>query len=572
MLLLVVGARPVVGQCTTASTESVCASQDGADKTGTAHTCKDSTTACFSDLAQWQKDSVVATHNKLREHHGSCPVTYSDTIAAWTKASAGFQTTCKDMKLTHNASPPKNDATGDTYGENIYFKGSQVQLQDWDPANGVFTWYCKEEACYDYNAAVFTPNSGHFTQVVWKQSTEVGCALCHVKGTQWTSLYFMCNYLSAGNYGGQFAANVLEPDTAPTGCPTPQPTPAPLPPAPAGEDECASSPCGAGGASGQTCADPDRTTGGTYVCTCAGDASVTALGKPAACGANECDAKPCGDGQTCEDPDTSAAGNYRCECSNGVAQTGAAAACESDECAAAAAPCGAGQTCDDPNFAADSLRDYVCTCTSDTAVTATGRPAACPVNECESKAKACGKEQTCADQDQFSENDFVCTCEANATLTRTGGPAACQEDECASDPCADGQTCEDPVHSFSSLLDYTCTCANKAAATGAKAECAGECAGTACGDDQACEDPDPSASSKGDFICTCGNSTRVGEPADCDVVCCWGSGGKGTSCPCDLYTYAPAWKEMLEREAARPITEGVPSAVTTEQVLNGRAT
>ena len=44
---------------------------------------------------------------------------------------------------------------------------------------------------------------GHFTQVIWKGSTRLGCAQCR-------SLY-VCQYAPAGNYMGQFAQNVLPP-------------------------------------------------------------------------------------------------------------------------------------------------------------------------------------------------------------------------------------------------------------------------------------------------------------------------------------------------------------------------
>jgi hypothetical protein len=59
----------------------------------------------------------------------------------------------------------------------------------------------------------FFTEKGHFTQVVWKASTELGVGWATGRNG-WT--YFCCNYAPAGNYQGQFRANVL-----PLGTPLP---------------------------------------------------------------------------------------------------------------------------------------------------------------------------------------------------------------------------------------------------------------------------------------------------------------------------------------------------------------
>ena len=59
------------------------------------------------------------------------------------------------------------------------------------------------------------PETGHMTQVVWKDSTEVGCAVAE---TKWNpgSCIWACNYSNPGNVQGNtdaatiasYAANV----------------------------------------------------------------------------------------------------------------------------------------------------------------------------------------------------------------------------------------------------------------------------------------------------------------------------------------------------------------------------
>jgi len=55
---------------------------------------------------------------------------------------------------------------------------------------------------------------GHFSQLVWKGTTKVGCATQYCSGGlanvgQYVAPYFtVCNYGSPGNYAGEYADNV----------------------------------------------------------------------------------------------------------------------------------------------------------------------------------------------------------------------------------------------------------------------------------------------------------------------------------------------------------------------------
>eukprot|EP01061_Rhynchopus_euleeides_P011141 TRINITY_DN206_c0_g2_i5.p2 TRINITY_DN206_c0_g2~~TRINITY_DN206_c0_g2_i5.p2 ORF type:complete len:203 (+),score=51.44 TRINITY_DN206_c0_g2_i5:24-611(+) len=179
---------------------------------------------------------------------------------------------------------------------------SGIDSHTWDVAEGVKNWYCQEEGCYNYNSPGYSGSTGHFTAVVWKASTEIGCAVCHIPDQWYNKVYLMCNYKEAGNFQGRFPENVLSPDTAPSGCAG----------APPSEDECGTTPCG----TDQTCNDPDQTNSGDYTCTCKSDTSIVATGQGATCTKDECDDKPCGDDQTCNDPDTGAKTlhDYVCTC------------------------------------------------------------------------------------------------------------------------------------------------------------------------------------------------------------------------------------------------------------------
>ncbi len=52
--------------------------------------------------------------------------------------------------------------------------------------------------------------SGHFTQVVWEKSTELGIAYATYKDGEWNKVVVVGNYYPAGNVTSQFEENVKQ--------------------------------------------------------------------------------------------------------------------------------------------------------------------------------------------------------------------------------------------------------------------------------------------------------------------------------------------------------------------------
>ena len=327
------------------------------------------------------------------------------------------------------------------------------------------------------------------------------------------------------------------------------------------EDECSTTPCGAG----QTCSDPDTTAASKndYVCQCS-TGTGSKVGGMAACKLDECDASPCGSGQTCADAndDASSTGDYMCKC--GSPQTGekmgGAATCALDECLST--PCASGQTCDDPVKTPGSLLDFVCTCANK--AKATGASAVCEVDEC-AAADACGTagDQDCNDPNKSSgsQHDFECTCKADATIKQVDGAATCTANECDSNPCdaSQSQVCNDPSPTFSSVKDYTCTCPNGVKATGGSVpKCiVDECAADPCGSDQTCKDPDTTANMLHDFTCTCKSDTSITKK-DGAATC---SKNECDSDPCDSSQNQKCNDPMQTRDSIGDFTCTCPNGV-----------
>jgi len=139
-----------------------------------------------AEIEQW-----LQAHNDYRALHGSPDVTWNTTVEASAQAYA-------------NTCPSGHSGSG--YGENIAF-ATYTQT----PQNVVDRWYA-EEQYYDYNNPGFsldpTKAIGHFTQVVWMSTTQIGCGCATGCSGTYQSIC-VCQYYPAGNVIGQYAANVF---------------------------------------------------------------------------------------------------------------------------------------------------------------------------------------------------------------------------------------------------------------------------------------------------------------------------------------------------------------------------
>ena len=68
------------------------------------------------------------------------------------------------------------------------------------------SWY-SEIKSYNYRSPGFSSDTGHFTQVIWKSSTQLGIGIAFANNN--TNVYVVANYYPPGNALGSFPANVL---------------------------------------------------------------------------------------------------------------------------------------------------------------------------------------------------------------------------------------------------------------------------------------------------------------------------------------------------------------------------
>lgn len=91
------------------------------------------------------------------------------------------------------------------YGENVYMS-SNTRLSDSDAAKEATTLWFNEGSSYRYNNR-FSSSTGHFTQVIWKDSSRLGIGVARSS----RGVYVCANYDPPGNVMSQFAQNVLRP-------------------------------------------------------------------------------------------------------------------------------------------------------------------------------------------------------------------------------------------------------------------------------------------------------------------------------------------------------------------------
>jgi hypothetical protein len=104
--------------------------------------------------------------------------------------------------------PTLTHKKGGPYGENLAagYPSPLLAIDAW----------AAEEPSYNYAKKKFTEHNGHFTQLVWQATTQVGCANVQCDGDI-QGQYLVCEYSPRGNIVGQFGENVRKPGLSSTG-------------------------------------------------------------------------------------------------------------------------------------------------------------------------------------------------------------------------------------------------------------------------------------------------------------------------------------------------------------------
>lgn len=132
-----------------------------------------------SGLNKFQK-TMLEEHNAKRSlHQGVGSLTWSSTLAAYAQQYADSYSCPSNGQLTHS---------GGSYGENL--------ASGYSDKGTVDAWY-DEIKQYSYSSPGFSEATGHFSQLIWKGSKQLGCA--YKKCNNEWGTYVVCEYYPMGN-------------------------------------------------------------------------------------------------------------------------------------------------------------------------------------------------------------------------------------------------------------------------------------------------------------------------------------------------------------------------------------
>ena len=146
--------------------------------------------------------ALVKRHNTLRKKHSASSLT---KLAAIAKLA---QKTVNNCKLKGDLIHSGTSYNGQWMGQNLYVSSGVPTGAD--VAND---WY-SENVNYNYNTGNAKNNGviGHFTQLVWKSTKNIGCAVAVGAWNGYKNSYYVgCNYFPGGNVLGQYTKNVGKP-------------------------------------------------------------------------------------------------------------------------------------------------------------------------------------------------------------------------------------------------------------------------------------------------------------------------------------------------------------------------
>lgn len=165
-------------------------SSGSSSATGTSSSAVSSSLVDPGDLNDIEQ-RLLAHHNELRTLHGAPNMTWNWELTEFAADYAANNFSCENVELIHSGGP---------YGENLAagYVGGESPVQ---------AWYDEIEL-YDYDNPEFTVETGHFTQLIWDTSVELGCAIVMCDNA-WRQ-YTICQYYPRGNIVGNDEESTAE--------------------------------------------------------------------------------------------------------------------------------------------------------------------------------------------------------------------------------------------------------------------------------------------------------------------------------------------------------------------------
>ncbi|MEU1589047.1 CAP family protein [Micromonospora sp. NPDC005710] len=145
---------------------------------------------------------VLKRVNELRKKHGSPALSLDPELVEYAKSRASFM--AEKDNLTHEGLRSET-------GENASWAGASAGPTAGSGTAAVDSWY-SEISNYDFATGKPIDSKediGHFTALVWKNTTKLGVGRVVGQGTEYWETYIVANFSPPGNMAGQYVMNVV---------------------------------------------------------------------------------------------------------------------------------------------------------------------------------------------------------------------------------------------------------------------------------------------------------------------------------------------------------------------------
>ncbi|XP_041997551.1 pathogenesis-related protein PR-1-like [Salvia splendens] len=137
--------------------------------------------------ASSSKSQFLSVQNAARAALRLPPLAWDRRIAQFAASYARRRRA--DCELRHSGGP---------YGENIFWGSGGA----WTAGQAAAEWVAeRREYSYKSNSCADGRQCGHYTQIVWRETTRMGCA--RVVCDRGRGVFVICNYNPPGNYVGE---------------------------------------------------------------------------------------------------------------------------------------------------------------------------------------------------------------------------------------------------------------------------------------------------------------------------------------------------------------------------------
>ena len=137
---------------------------------------------------------ILELHNELRKTYNLPELKLNDYLTALAENYAE-----KLMSTQNNNSFQPNIYNGVCVGENVVISNSAN-------ADKIFKYWSEEGLDYDFEKKQFSKGKSHFTQIIWKETTDIGIGFFNDQINKKNCTVVL--YYPAGNTFGDFPNNV----------------------------------------------------------------------------------------------------------------------------------------------------------------------------------------------------------------------------------------------------------------------------------------------------------------------------------------------------------------------------